>query len=141
MATTGERLKMLREQRGESQADIAKLIGVGRTTYLKYESNENKPTRKLKELSDLFNVSSDYIMCLTDNPRKTGYVREVLDDTSSSITTMPLTADEVELVNCYRLASDDDKAIAKLALLKYMKVGKKKPQRKLINLNQEEETA
>lgn len=69
--TTGQRLKMLREQRGQSQADIAKLIGVGRTTYLKYESGENKPTRKLKELSALFNVTSDYIMCLSDDPHGT----------------------------------------------------------------------
>ena len=68
MTTTGQRLRALREQRGQSQEDIAKLIGVGRTTYLKYESDENKPTRKLKELSDLFNVTSDYIMCLSDNP-------------------------------------------------------------------------
>jgi repressor LexA len=68
MTTTGQRLRTLREQRGQSQEDIAKLIGVGRTTYLKYESNENKPTRKLKELSDLFGVTSDYIMCLSDNP-------------------------------------------------------------------------
>lgn len=66
--TTGQRLKMLREQRGQSQADIAKLLGVGRTTYLKYESGENKPTRKLKELAALFNVTSDYIMGLSDDP-------------------------------------------------------------------------
>ena len=68
MTTTGQRLRMLRESRGQSQDEIAKLIGVGRTTYLKYESGENKPTRKLKELSDLFQVSSDYIMGLSDAP-------------------------------------------------------------------------
>lgn len=71
--TTGQRLKMLREKRGQSQEDIAKLIGVGRTTYLKYESDENKPTRKLKELSHLFNVTTDYIMCLSDNPHGTPF--------------------------------------------------------------------
>lgn len=68
MTTTGERLRSLRELRGQSQEEIANLIGVGRTTYLKYESGENKPTRKLKELSSLFNVTSDYIMGLSDNP-------------------------------------------------------------------------
>ena len=73
MTITGERLRSLREQRGQSQEEIAKLIGVGRTTYLKYESGENKPTRKLKELSALFNVTSDYIMGLSDNPHGTPF--------------------------------------------------------------------
>ena len=73
MTITGQRLRSLREQRGQSQEEIAKLIGVGRTTYLKYESGENKPTRKLKELSALFNVTSDYIMGLSDNPKGTPF--------------------------------------------------------------------
>ncbi len=59
---TGQRLKQLREEKGLSQEEVAKLIGVGRTTYLKYESGENRPVRKLDELTRLFNVSSDYIM-------------------------------------------------------------------------------
>ena len=59
---TGERLKRLRTERGYSQEDVAKLIGVGRTTYLKYENGDNKPTRKLKELSALFNVTTDYLL-------------------------------------------------------------------------------
>ena len=58
----GERLKQLRTERGYSQEDVAKLIGVGRTTYLKYENGDNKPTRKLKELSALFGVTTDYLL-------------------------------------------------------------------------------
>lgn len=64
---TGQRLKALRESKGLSQEEVAKIIGVGRTTYLKYESGENKPTRKLKELSRLFNVDANYILCM-DSP-------------------------------------------------------------------------
>lgn len=59
---TGQRLKRLREELGLSQEDVAKRIGVGRTTYLKYENGENRPTRKLKELSRLFGVTTDYIL-------------------------------------------------------------------------------
>ena len=62
MTTTGRRLRELREARQLSQSDVAKLIGVGRTTYLKYESGENKPVRKLNELANFFNVSIDYIL-------------------------------------------------------------------------------
>lgn len=67
---TGDRLKKLREERGLSQAEVAKAIGVGRTTYLKYETGENKPTRKLEELSRLFSVSYDYLLGREESPRE-----------------------------------------------------------------------
>jgi len=59
---TGEKLRMLREIKKMSQNDVAKQIGVGRTTYLKYETGENRPVRKLEELSKLFGVSYDYLL-------------------------------------------------------------------------------
>lgn len=59
---TGKRLRTLRLDKGLSQDEVAKIIGVGRTTYSKYESGDNKPVRKLKELSELFNVSTDYLL-------------------------------------------------------------------------------
>lgn len=57
-----QRLKMLREQKKLSQDELAKLIGVDRTTINKYESGASKPTRKLEELARVFDVSSDYIL-------------------------------------------------------------------------------
>lgn len=62
----GKRLKELREEMGMSQAEIAKKMGVARTTYLKWENGENKPSRKLNQLSQLFNVSVDYLLCRSD---------------------------------------------------------------------------
>ena len=55
-------MRELREARGLSQEEIAKAIGVGRVTYLKYENGENRPVRKLKELSSFFKVSIDYLL-------------------------------------------------------------------------------
>ena len=78
MTTIGERLTSLRENKSLTQAQVAEIIGVDRTSYAKYETNVNKPTRKLKELSELFDVSSDYIMCLTDMPNK--FVKGLLGD-------------------------------------------------------------
>lgn len=76
----GTRLRKLREEKELSQAEVAKLIGVGRTTYLKYESGENRPTRKLKELSQLFGVSMDYILgnsnSLLPNDTRQGYYND-----------------------------------------------------------------
>lgn len=68
MSITSERLQTLRKARGYSQQDVANLIGVGRTTYLKYENGDNKPTRKINELARLFHVSTDYLLGNTDSP-------------------------------------------------------------------------
>ncbi|MGP1365924.1 MAG: helix-turn-helix domain-containing protein [Schwartzia sp. (in: firmicutes)] len=67
---TGKRLRTLREERGLSQEEVANAIGVSRVAYLKYESGENRPVRKLKELSRFFNVTTDYLL---GNDTEAGY--------------------------------------------------------------------
>ena len=67
MTIIGERLKEMRLERGMSQAEVAKLIGVERVTYLQYEKGKNKPVRKLKELATLFGVSIDYLLGNSEN--------------------------------------------------------------------------
>ena len=62
MNITAQRLRKLREAKGLSQNEVAKLIGVTRTAYLHYETGRYKPVRKIKELCNLFNVTSDYIL-------------------------------------------------------------------------------
>lgn len=62
----GNRLKQLREEKGLSQSEVAKIMGVGSTTYLKWENGENQPTRKLDQLSQFFNVSIDYLLGKSD---------------------------------------------------------------------------
>lgn len=41
---------------------MAKYLGITRTGYNKYESGDIKPVRKLNELADLFDVSTDYLL-------------------------------------------------------------------------------
>ncbi|MBR3623570.1 MAG: helix-turn-helix transcriptional regulator [Selenomonadaceae bacterium] len=62
MNITALRLRDLREKKGLSQNDVAKLIGVTRAAYNKYECGVSRPVRKLEELSALFKVSADYIL-------------------------------------------------------------------------------
>ncbi len=59
---TGQRLKKLREEKGLSQTEIAKILGVDRTTYVKWETGVSSPLRKLNKLVEFFNVSSDYLL-------------------------------------------------------------------------------
>lgn len=118
MTITGERLRSLREQRGQSQDDIAKLIGVGRTTYLKYETGENKPTRKLKELSALFNVSTDYIMGLSDSPNtpQAPTKGNPIQVSVTFDTQRVITGKEFSLLEAYRKASARDKNLVDMIL-------------------------
>ena len=62
MSITGKRLRELRIEKDMSQEKVAKILGISRTAYNKYESGVIKPVRKLKELSTLFGVSTDYIL-------------------------------------------------------------------------------
>ena len=62
MSITANRLRALREERQMSQNDVAKILGISRTAYVKYETGESRPVRKLNELSKLFGVSTDYIL-------------------------------------------------------------------------------
>lgn len=77
MSITGDRLRALRQDMGLSQEEIAKKIGVSRPAYVNYEQGKSRPTRKLEELSALFNVTSDYIMGLSDNPHGTPFGGQV----------------------------------------------------------------
>lgn len=65
--TFGERLKILRKDFGISQDELGKKIGVARTSVANYETNRNYPTSEvLEKLSDVFDVSIDYLLCKTD---------------------------------------------------------------------------
>ena len=58
-----ERLKKMRKEHGYKQLDIADKIGTGRTTYAKYETGDiQPPIDQVIRLSDLFDVSVDYLL-------------------------------------------------------------------------------
>ena len=58
-----ERLKQLRTVAGMTQQDVARLLGVDRTTYVKYENGNSDPsTATLVRLADYFGVSVDYLI-------------------------------------------------------------------------------
>lgn len=62
MGATGQRLRYLREKSGKSQEEVARILGISRPAYVAYETGRTTPSRKLKELASLFNVSTDFIL-------------------------------------------------------------------------------
>ena len=56
------RLKKLRMEKGLSQTDLAKTLGVHPNHISRYERGQSRPnTRFLKALADCLNVSTDYL--------------------------------------------------------------------------------
>lgn len=70
---TAERLKELRESKGLSQEQLAKIIGVDRTTIVKYETGASRPTRYLKRIAHFFDVTTDYLLGNEPEGTKKGY--------------------------------------------------------------------
>lgn len=65
--TVGERLKKLRTEKGLSQQELSKQIGINRSTYARYETNDNQADYEtLQTLADFFSTSVDYLLGRTD---------------------------------------------------------------------------
>ncbi|MBE7089388.1 MAG: helix-turn-helix transcriptional regulator [Clostridiales bacterium] len=64
-----KRITELRKERGLNQTQVAKELNMSQTGYSKYETGENDiPTIVLIKLAVFYNVSTDYILNLTDLP-------------------------------------------------------------------------
>ncbi|AMP60861.1 helix-turn-helix transcriptional regulator [Enterococcus faecium] len=58
----GNRLTELRKQRNLTQNDMAKLLGVARTTYSSYEQGRRTPDVEIQnKIADYFGVTLDYL--------------------------------------------------------------------------------
>ncbi len=65
------RIRDLREDKDMSQTEIARMLGMSQTGYSKYETGENDvPTDVLIRLAEFHNTSVDYLLGLTDNPKR-----------------------------------------------------------------------
>ena len=68
----GERLSDLRKDMGLTQKELSEMLFVNYRTYSGYERNETETSDDFKiKLAQFYNVSVDYLLCLTDNPEIT----------------------------------------------------------------------
>jgi len=67
MSSLGKRIKELREEKGLSQIELAKLLNISNTTLSQYETNQRVPSDEIKiKLAEFFNCSVDYLLGRTD---------------------------------------------------------------------------
>ena len=65
------RIRDLREDRDLTQTQVAKILGMSRTGYSKYETGENDiPTAILIALARFYDTSIDYLLGQTDDPKR-----------------------------------------------------------------------
>lgn len=61
--TFAEKLRVLREQKGLSQAEVARRLNLNRITYGQYEQGKRHPDYEtLIKIADYYNVSIDYLL-------------------------------------------------------------------------------
>ncbi|MBO5440056.1 MAG: helix-turn-helix transcriptional regulator [Clostridia bacterium] len=64
------RIRDLREDSEKTQQEIADILGTSQTMYARYERGANElPIHHLIKLCELYNVSADYILGLSDCPK------------------------------------------------------------------------
>lgn len=65
-----KRIKDLREDADYTQDYVASYLGTSQTMYARYERGANElPIRHLLRLCDLYDVSADYILGLSNNKK------------------------------------------------------------------------
>lgn len=66
-----DRLKLLRNERGMTQEDLANALGLPSSTIRRYESSEagNPKNERLQLIADYFDCTVDYLLERTDNKR------------------------------------------------------------------------
>ncbi|MEZ3497281.1 MAG: helix-turn-helix domain-containing protein [Lachnospiraceae bacterium] len=64
-----ERIRGLREDADLSQTELAQIFNVGQKTVSNWETGRNEPPYEiLKKYAERFQVTTDYILGLTDDP-------------------------------------------------------------------------
>lgn len=66
-----QRIRALREDNDLKQKEIAIILKTNQKVYSRYETEENElPIRHLMTLCRYYNVSADYILGFTDEPKE-----------------------------------------------------------------------
>ena len=100
----GERLKRMRIAKGLSQKDVAKLLDIDRTTYLKYENGSSNPNlARLIQLANYFNTTPDYLL---------SEAVTASENAESIITVKPAVKNDCEkLISLYHSLDDQSKKL------------------------------
>jgi len=69
MASFSDRVKALRKAKKMTQRQMAEALGITERSYQRYEAENNPNNETLIKLADFFEVSTDYLLGRSDNPK------------------------------------------------------------------------
>lgn len=128
----GERLRLLRKVNRLTMEEVGRRLGIAKSSYAGYE-NESRmpPLDKLQKLASMYDVSTDYILGMTDDPdpkvdRKN--MKEFLEKEQLHWNGRPLTEEELEPIRQLLEMVVRDRAPEKVKQVKEFN-------NKIINLN------
>lgn len=79
MVILADRLKKIRKNNNLTQAELGKILGVGKTTISMYENGNSTPNDEIKlKIAEHFNISLDYLLGKTD-------IKNYIDDPNITI--------------------------------------------------------
>lgn len=82
----GERLRLLRKEKGISKRELVSSLPLNYSTYANYESGFREPNSEvLQMLARYYNVSLDFIMGMTDNRKKADEIAILTDEEHEQI--------------------------------------------------------
>ncbi len=104
MILFGFKIKQLRKENRYTQAELAKLLGVTKSTVASYENNSRQPSYEvLVKLAEVFHVSVDSILLNRSN-----YILEVSHLTDDQIKTIHMMIDAFQKSNLLNEAASMD---------------------------------
>lgn len=74
-----KRLKFLREQKGLTQEELASILNISRSALSLWEIGKREPNQEtLRLFAEYFDVSVDYLLGRTDNPRQVENISQLI---------------------------------------------------------------
>ena len=110
-----ERLAQARNEKGLSQCETAKALGISRGRVANYEKGNRRPDPSIiKQMAIFYNVSADWLLGLTDDPRPSD---KIIADAAAQA--REPSAEETEWLNIYRQLSLEERNLIMIAVKGY----------------------
>lgn len=100
-----KRLKELRLEHGYTMEEIGRKLGIKKSSYASYESKYRQPPlERLRQLSEVYDVSVDYILGITEVRKEQQNIRSILEQKNLHWDGLPL--DEDLLLQIQKILED-----------------------------------
>ena len=110
----GEKLLRLRKEMKMTQDDVAKILGMSRTSFSKYENgNSAPPLQVLRKISAIYNVGLEYLI-FDENTSIRLNDSQSEDENTSSVPVSKITElrpVEKQIIGKYRILTDEEKKL------------------------------